>query len=245
MISVVILTKNEEEHIVDCLESLSWCDEIVVIDDNSSDLTVELARKFTEHVFLHSLNDDFSAQRNFGLDKATGDWVLFIDADERVSEVLKKEIIYRTQDSQNNAFRIQRLDVVWGKTLCHGETGNISFVRLAKKGTGTWKGSVHEVWEVGEGVNILDNSLIHYPFRNYSEFLEKINFYSSLRAKELYDKNIMSSFLDISFYPKAKFFQNYILKFGFLDGLPGLIHAITMSFHSFLTRAKLWQLYNS
>ena len=135
MISVVILTKNEENNIAACLESLSWCEEKIVVDDKSTDKTVEIAKKMGAKVYERAMEQDFSAQRNFGLEKAEGEWVLFIDADERVSSALWYEIMERTNDPINPyvGFFVKRLDVMWGKELRHGETGNIKFLRLAKK----------------------------------------------------------------------------------------------------------------
>ena len=246
MISVVVLTKNEEKNIVDCLESLSWCDEIIVVDDNSEDRTLEISRKLGVKVFIRSLNQNFSQQRNFGLEKANGDWVLFVDADERVSEVLASEVLsieYQVL-RKYNGFYIKRRDYMWRSELKHGETGNIWLMRLARKDSGRWVGKVHEEWKIEGKVGRLKNEIIHYPHQSISEFLKEINFYTDLRAKELFEKGVKSDFISMLFYPVAKFLSNYFLKLGFLDGIHGLVFAIMMSFHSFLTRGKLWLLIN-
>src|SRR6185312_932758 len=119
MISVIVLTKNEESNIAACLDGLAWCDEKIVIDDHSSDKTVEIAKKKGAIVFTRTLGNDFSDQRNFGLEKAKGDWILFIDADERVSSALWYEIMQRTSDSFDDSigYYIKRQDTIWGKTL--------------------------------------------------------------------------------------------------------------------------------
>lgn len=243
MISAVILTKNEEKNIVDCLERLSFCDEILVIDDNSQDRTVEIATNKGAAVFVHPLNNNFSKQRNFGLDKAKNGWVLFIDADERVADELKLEIQKNLRENKFDAFWLKRKDVLWGRKLNFGETGNKKFIRLGKKSFGKWEGRVHEKW-IGAGkIGTLSGSLIHYPHQTLKEFLREINFYSTLRANELFEKKVKLNWHSVFFYPKAKFFINYFIKLGFLDGIPGFILALMMSFHSFLVRAKLWQLY--
>ena len=146
MISVVVLTKNEEKNIGDCLDSISWCDETIVIDDHSTDKTVEIAKKKGARIFMRSLMQDFADQRNYGLEKAKGDWILFIDADERASSALWYEIMQHTSESIDDyaGFYIKRLDTMWGKALRHGETGNVALLRLAKKGAGKWEGTVHE-----------------------------------------------------------------------------------------------------
>src|SRR5579862_8388057 len=165
MISAVILTKNEEKNIEACLDSVSWCDEKIVIDDHSTDKTVELAKKKGAKVFNRIMANNFSDQRNFGLEKAQGDWILFIDADERVSSPLWYEIMQHTSESRGdyNGYYIKRQDTIWGKILKHGEVGNIVILRLAKKGVGKWEGKVHEVWKVQGKTQLLKNSLDHYP----------------------------------------------------------------------------------
>ena len=244
MISVVILTKNEEKNIVDCLESLSWYDEIIIIDDNSEDRTLEVAKKMGAKVFTRSLDNDFSKQRNFGLEKADGDWVLFVDADERVSKELREEIQSSIKKDNSDAYVIKRTDSIWGKKLKYGETGNIVLLRLARKNKGKWEGKVHEEWKIEGRIDTLKNHLDHYPHPTVSEFLSDINFYTDLRAKDLFEKGIKSNFISILVYPTAKFLSNYFLKLGFLDGIQGLVLALMMSFHSFLVRGKLWHLWN-
>lgn len=242
MISVVILTKNEEKHIGDCLDSVSWCDEKIVIDDHSDDKTVEIARKKGAKVFTHSLHNDFSEQRNFGLEKAQEEWVLFIDADERVSSALWYEVMQHISESIDDyaGFYLKRQDTMWNKVLKHGETGNVKLLRLAKKGVGKWEGDVHEQWKVNGKMLVLQNPLDHFPHSTVADFLQEINFYTDLRAEELFRKKTKSNWMAILAYPKAKFFLNYFIRRGFLDGLPGLVVAILMSLHSFLVRAKLW-----
>lgn len=241
-ISAVILTKNEEKNVAECLQTLVWCDEILIIDDNSTDKTVEIAKKQKAIVFTHSLDSDFAQSRNFGLEKAKGDWIFFVDADEHVSEKLKAEIVKRIQNNTVDGFFLKREDVMWGKVLKHGEQGNGKFLRLARKKKGEWSGKVHEVWNIAGTTSLLRNPLLHYPHPTLAEFLTEINFYSTLRAKELFEHKEKATWLSILIYPKAKFFQNYFLKRGFLDGTPGFIVAVLMSLHSFLVRGKLWQL---
>jgi glycosyltransferase involved in cell wall biosynthesis len=245
MLSCVILTKNEEKNIVDCIESVSFCDEIIVIDDNSFDNTVDLAKQNGATVFVHGVDGNFSKQRNFGLEKAKGEWVFFVDADERVSKELRNEIISKvSQKNDTEGFFIRRIDFFYGKMLSHGETAHINLLRLAKSEKGVWQGNVHETWEIKGKVAMLASPLLHYPHPTIREFLQEINFYTDLRAKELYKKKIQVSWYSIILYPKAKFLQNYIWRKGFLDGTEGLLIALMMSFHSFLVRGKLWQLWD-
>jgi len=245
MISAVVLTKNEERNIKECLGTLKWCDEVIVIDDNSGDKTREIAKGMRAKIFVRSLNGDFSSQRNFALEKARGEWVLFIDADERVSPTLRSEIQseIKNPDSSVDGYYLRREDKIWGKILRHGETSRIKLLRLGKKGKGKWRGFVHEIWEIKGKTKELNSPLIHFPHPHITNFLEEINSYSTLRAKELYNEGKRTSLLEIVGYPTAKFLKNYLFRLGFLDGTPGLMVALMMSFHSFLVRSKLYLLW--
>lgn len=243
MISVVILAKNEEKNIADCLNSVARCDEKIVIDDFSRDKTVEIAERNGAKVYRNRLKN-FSEQRNFGLAKAVNDWVLFVDADERVSQSLWYEIDHSINSALEKVegYFLRRNDIMWGKELKYGENANTKFVRLAKKTSGKWSGKVHERWNIKGKTKTLNHPLIHYPHQSVQEFLNEINYYTDLRAHELYENKEKANWISIILYPSVKFMQNYIYKRGFMDGIPGLITAIIMSFHSFLVRGKLWML---
>ncbi|MDP3987955.1 MAG: glycosyltransferase family 2 protein [Candidatus Levybacteria bacterium] len=246
-LSAVVLTKNEEKNIGDCLKTLNFAHEIIIVDDYSEDKTLEIAKKSgdTVKIFEHRLDGDFSKQRNFGLSKTSGDWVLFLDADERVFEKLALEISniqYKTADKYKG-FYIKRIDQIWGKELKYGETANIKLLRLAKKNAGSWEGKVHEEWKVNGEAGQLENPISHYPHKNISDFLKEINFYTDLRSKELYDNGIRVNWVSIIIYPLAKFLCNYFIRKGFLDGTEGFLSAAFMSLHSFLVRGKLWMLW--
>ena len=242
ILTAVILTKNEEKNIEKCLKSLSWCDEILVVDDNSTDKTKELVRKYKATLLERNLEGDFSQQRNFALQHAKGEWVLFVDADEVVSPEFAFEIQGKIVSGAVQGWYMKRLDSMWGKKLLHGETGNIQLMRLGKRDGGLWEGNVHETWKIKGKTGVLSHPLYHYPHQSLTQFLQEINFYTTLRAEELHKKNIKVSWVQIITYPKAKFFVNYFLKQGFRDGLEGLVFALLMSLHSFLVRAKLWHM---
>ena len=244
--SVIIITKNEEKNIEECIKTLEGYDEIIVVDDNSSDATAKIAKKLGAQVYEHSLEGDFAAQRNFGLQKAKGSWILFIDADERMSPQLKYEIHSQINDAMSiySGFYIRRIDKMWGKTITHGESSQTKFLRLAKKGSGDWIGMVHERWMVNGKVGMLKHPLMHFPHQTIREFVTEINYYTDLRAGELNDRKVKVRRRDIFLFPLGKFIQNYFFRLGILDGLIGLLQAILMSFHSFLVRGKLWLLQN-
>lgn len=241
-LSSIVLTKNEEKNIERCLKSLSFCDEIIVIDDFSEDKTVEVANKFKAKIFQKKLENDFSAQRNFGLSKITSDWAIFVDADEEISKDLSKEILSEIETIYFDGFYLKRKDYAFGHWLNHGETDNVKFLRLGRKDKGHWIRPVHEIWEIDGRVGDLKHPIFHYSHHSIVSSLKKINYYSeieaSLRQKE------KSEFLKILFYPIGKFIKNFILLLGFLDSMPGFLIAGLMSTHSFLVRVKIWEKQN-
>jgi len=241
-ITAVILTKNEENNIKDCIDLLSFCEEVILIDDYSTDDTENIAKEKGALVFKRKLDGDFSKQRNFGLKKASYNWVLFVDADERVTSRLKKEILKETgkKKGKYTGFYIKRKDIVFGKELSHGENSSLYFLRLGRKNAGKWKRIVHEEWEINKDTKKLKNILVHYPHTSMKSFVNKINHYSSLHAKAKIKEKSRSSLIKIVVFPLLKFFNNYILRLGFLDGTAGFIVALMMSFHSYLAWSKLW-----
>lgn len=243
LVTAIVLTKNEEQNLARCLKSLLWCDEVLVVDDNSEDNTISIAKQYRAKIHRRSLVNDFAAQRNFGLEKASNDWVLFVDGDEVVPFSLRDEILVVIADTNKNAFFLKRRDILLGRMMRHGEAGNMQLIRLARKDAGKWEGKVHERWVIHGQVGKLQFGLMHYPHQSIGQFIDDVNFYTDLRAEELYSQKVKVSSWEIVLYPKIKFLQNYFLKLGFLDGVPGLIVAVIMSFHSFLVRAKLWLLW--
>lgn len=242
MISAVVLTKNEEKNIAKCLETLKFCDEIIIIDDYSSDKTVEIARRLGAKIYKRELGNDFAGQRNFGLKKAKGKWVFFLDADERVTPDLRSEIIQLINNPiiQYSGFFLRRRDYMWGRELKHGEIGGVRLLRLAKRTAGQWSRRVHEKWRVSGRTYQLKNPLFHYPHPTLAEFLKDINDFSTLHADANREEEKRPSLAKIVIWPTGKFIYNWIVRLGFLDGLAGFIVAAVMSFNSFLAWSKLW-----
>lgn len=243
-LSVVILTKNEQKNISECLSSVSFANEVLIIDDNSTDKTIEFARKYGIKVYNRNLNNDFSAQRNFGLEKASGEWVLFIDADERVSKELKDEMLnaIRVANTKVKGFYFKRTDTFLGRQLQYGEAGEVKLLRLARHGAGKWVRRVHERWVIKGRVGTLKSPLLHFPHPSLREFIDDINKYSTIHAEENIAQGRRSSLIKIIFWPFAHFFKNFIINRGFQDGMHGFIVGLIMSFHSFLSWSKEWQL---
>jgi len=245
MITAVLLTKNEEENIQRSLTSLLWCDEVVLVDDFSIDATIPLARRIAQgklKVYQRRLGLDYSAQRNFALSHARGDWVIFVDPDEEVTMPLRQEIS-RILDSPDplKGYFIQRRDVFLGRELRYGETGRSRLLRLARKRAGHWQRPVHEVWLIKGKTGKLVNPLYHYPHPSLGEFLTNINFFTEMDALELPREGKKFSLDRVFLNPLGKFLQNYIFRLGFLDGFAGLVMAFMMSLHSLIVRVKMYE----
>lgn len=239
-ITAVILTKNEEKDLKRVLNSVYWCNEILVIDDNSTDDTVKIAKEFNARVLTHALEKDFSQQRNFALQNASTKWVLFVDADEVVSKELQEEIKERIQTDSVKGFYLKRRDTWMGKEMRYGEGGSNYLLRLARKGSGTWARRVHEVWDVNGKVEKLHGVLFHYPHPLVSDFINHINFHSTIHSEENFKEGKKSDLVKIMIYPPGKFIYNFFAKGAVLDGYRGFVYSLLMSFHSFLAWSKLW-----
>lgn len=248
MLSAVVLTKNEQNNLDCCLSALGFCQEIIVIDDYSEDKTREIARKFGAKIFKRRLNHNFAQQRNFGLKKAKNDWVIFIDADERVSRELRDEILQVLENPKYEGYFIRRKNFWLGRELSWGEWaksrvlskyGHNKVLRLGKKNAGAWKRRVHEYWDIKNSAE-LENYLIHNGHKDIKNMLRSLNQQSYLHAQANLDENKNSNLFKIIFMPAAKFFVNFLVKQGFRDQTHGFVFATFMSFHSFLAWAELW-----
>ncbi len=249
-LSGIILTKNEQQRIEKAIASLSFCDEIIVVDDESIDATRDIAEQGGARVLLHPKNSEFSGQRNWAMEQAKNDWIIFVDADEVVSEELKKEIIdlFSANDQRlMTNYSIPRRDFFWGKELRYGETHGArtqGIIRLIQKGSGVWTGAVHERFIASGNTGSLKNYLDHNSHETLAEFIQDINTYSSIRADELHQQGIQYSTGDVVVTPLAKFIYTYFILRGFLDGPAGFVYSFVMSFHSFLVRAKMLTKYD-
>jgi len=241
-LSAVILSNNSEKTILNAIKSVLFCDEIIIIDDNSTDNTIRIIEQLNLakiKIYSHILNDDFSNQRNFGLQKASGNWILFLDSDEVISQQLANEIVHTIKIPKVNGYYLKRLDIFMDVKLKHGETGDIKLLRLAKKGFGIWEGKVHETWRITGQVGVLQNAILHYHNLTILQFLERLDKYSTLQANSLFEKKVKEPLCCHFVKPIAKFILNYIVRLGFMDGYPGLVMAWLMSWHSLLVRIKL------
>ncbi|UCB52506.1 MAG: glycosyltransferase family 2 protein [Candidatus Zixiibacteriota bacterium] len=242
-ISCVIITYNESKNIKRCLESVSWTDEIVVVDSYSTDDTREIASAFTDKI--HQLKwSGFGPAKECAKSKATGDWILSVDADEVVSGKLREEIqgITESQGSLDSYF-IPRRSNFLGRWIRHGGWYPDLVLRLFRKEKGGFTDRVvHEEVKVSGSTGRLKNDLLHYTDPDLDHYLKKLNRYTTLDALQLFREGRGAGVLDILFRPILTLVKMYFFKLGFLDGVPGLILAVSSSFHVFSKYVKLWHL---
>lgn len=220
----LVICHNEEKNIEDCLRSISWCDEIVVIDSFSKDSTISKVRKFTDKVYQNEWKG-FAAQRKFALTKTSSEWILSLDADERCTPELESEIraVLSTDKVPDDGFEIPRKSFFLDKWIKHGGWYPNYQLRLFRKNKADVTDRlVHESYSVNGKTARLKNDMLHYTVTSVSEFVNKINSYSDLSAREKYGKRKIG-FLHIFIIPRLAFFQQYILKGNFLDGIEGLM----------------------
>lgn len=251
-LSLLLLTHNSSLNLKKLWTWLDQCpkiNEIVAVDDNSTDDTVKILKTLeskNRKIVIQSrgLANNFSEQRSFGLKFASNDWIFWLDSDELLSPELIR-FLNNFEPQLNSAYSLPRLDYFLGCQLKHGETASLKFTRIFNKSHGKFLGTVHETWQTGDKIIPINYPIFHYSHSSFYSLMEKINFYSDIRANELYRQKIHTNLFQIIFYPLGKFLFNYIVRLGFLDSTPGIIMALSMSFHSFLVRAKLWHLWQS
>lgn len=244
MLSVIIITKNEAEHISRCLASVSWADEIIVLDSGSNDNTVELCKAYTDKVFMTDW-PGFGIQKQRALDKASHDWVLSLDADEQVTPDLRAEIESAMQNHQFEGFEIPRLSSYCGKQIRHGGWWPDYVLRLFRRENGQFTESVvHERIVVKGEIGKLTSPLIHEAFVNLDEVLHKVNCYSALGAEMLYQKGVRSSLGKAVFKGIWTFLKTYCLKAAILDGRQGFMLSISNAEGAYYKYMKLLELQN-
>lgn len=244
-ISVIVITLNEENNIKECLELLKWTDEIIVVDSKSKDRTVELAKKFTDRIYIVD-ERSFAYKRNLGIEKATSDWILWIDADERVTEELKEEIrsTIRNNSSNVGAYLINRKSFFINKFIKHCGWFPDYSIRLFKKSTGLKfnNARVHEELSYKGGTSKLKANLLHYTDLTFEQYINKLNSYTTSSALDLFDSGKRAGLFDIIFRPVFAFLKMYFLKLGFLDGFIGLVLCSLSSIHVLIKYSKLYLL---
>lgn len=244
MLSIMIICQNEESHIEDCLKSIKFADEIVIVDSGSTDTTLDICAKYTDLIY-HQEWLGMNKQKAFTLSKTNGDWVLNIDADERVTPELEQEIkgIVADQNNPVDGYYIPRKAYYLGKWLDYGGWTPDYKLRLFKKGRGNWQGIDPHDQVVVDGKTVkLKNPILHYSFCDLSDHLFRINQYTSTAAEELNKKNKKAGFSTITLHWFFAFIKSFFLKKGYKEGTRGLIQAILISTGVALKYAKLWEI---
>ncbi|MDD5559181.1 glycosyltransferase family 2 protein [Candidatus Methylomirabilis sp.] len=243
-VSALVITLNEEENIQQCLESVSWADEIVVVDAVSEDRTVEMSRRFTDKVYLNPW-PGFPAQRNFGLERTGGQWVLILDADERVTPAVRDEIlacITRADREGVVAYQVPRKNFFFGRWLRWGGAFPDLQWRLFKRGFIRYDETTLDTPIVGGASGTLQNPIDHFTGRSIHQRLRKIDAETQIKAREIMARCARIGWSDVTFRPMIACLKVYLLKQGFRDGLHGLVFAVLCSFHTFTRYVKAWEL---
>jgi len=243
-LSVIIIAKNEEGMIGDCLESVKWADEIVLIDTGSIDKTCQIAGRYKAKIFkFDKKKGHFSDWRNYGVQKAVGEWLLYVDADERVPPLLRKEI--QSAISSYSAFAIPRRNIRLGREMRFGGWWPDYVVRLMRRDKlKGWEGELHEQPEIKGEIGKLKNALVHFSHRGSIEHkVTNTIEWSKTEAKLLFqaDHPPMNVFRFVSAMSR-EFFERMIKKQAWRDGVEGVIEAIYQVFSVFITYARLWEL---
>lgn len=242
-IACVVITKNEERNIADCLVSARWADELIVVDAESSDKTVELARASGAKVFVRPW-PGFGLQKNFGMAQASSDWILILDADERVTEELRGEVrtcLDQWKPGAHVAYRIPRRNFFYGAWVRRAGVYPDYQVRLFRRGAAHYNDvAVHENLLVEGEIGTLAGHLDHYTERRIQDHFKKFGLYTTLAAQEKAKKVRTVGWIDLVFRPLVVFGKTYLLKQGFRDGVHGLIVCVFASMYTFVKYAKLW-----
>ncbi len=242
-LTVTVITHNEAPHISAALESVSWADEIIVIDSRSTDDTVELAGRLATRVEVRDW-PGYGAQKNYAASMASNDWILSLDADERVTPALASEIRELLAGSPAaSGYRIPRVAFHLGKWIRTTDWYPDYQLRLYDRRAGRWnERRVHESIELNGSPGQLRRELQHYPYRDISHHLQTIDRYTTLAAEEWHASGRRASGPEILFHTEWAFARNFVFKAGFKDGAAGLIVSSLNSYYVFLKLAKLWEL---
>ena len=241
-LSVTVIAWNEEDRLRACLESVAWADEIIVVDAESTDKTVLVARDFTDKIWVRPW-PGFAAQKNFALEQAAGEWILSLDADERVTPELQARIerIVRG-DRSADGYSVPRRNVFWGAWVRHGGLYPDYQLRLFRRGAGHFVDSaVHESVVVGGRVEPLAEPLLHHSYRGLDDFVTRSNRYSALAAQEIVKRGGRAGLADLALRPLGRFLSMYVVRGGFLDGWRGFVLAVLYANYVFLRTAKAWE----
>jgi glycosyltransferase involved in cell wall biosynthesis len=234
-ITIIIPTFNEQNYIQDCLNSVSFANQTIIIDSFSTDKTIEIIKNYNCEVIQRKF-DNFSNQKNEAIKLATSDWVLFLDADERVTEKLKYEILETITQPSHDAYKIRFPHFYMNRFLYHTEN---KVVRLVKNRDIHFEGEVHEKLIHKGSVGLLKNFMIHYTYKGLFNYIKKKDSYAWFQAKMSKDRNKKATYIHLVFKPFYRFFHTYFIRKGFLDGVPGLAVATIDAYGVFSRYVKM------
>ncbi len=241
-LSVAIATYNEEKNIKDCLESVKFADEVIVVDGKSQDKTAEIAKKFGARVFSVENQPLMKKNMNLAFEKCTGSWILSLDADERVSEELQREILEAIDSTEFSAFKIPRKNIIFGKKIEHTGWYPDFQYRLFKKNHASFpEKNVHEELDIKGSVGELKNPIEHLHYETISEWISKLDNYTTHEAQKLIAEGKKLKWHDSITFPLEEFLSRFFAREGFKDGLHGLVLSILMASYWELVFAKIWE----
>jgi len=243
-LTALIPSFNEEGNIGNCLESVKWADEILVVDSFSSDRTIEIARKYTDRIIQHEYINS-AAQKNWAIPQASHEWVLIVDSDERVTPELRAEIeLILEGNPSNSGFYIPRKNFFLGCEVKHGGWGykNDLNIRLFMRDRGRYEEKeVHADMIIDGSVGMMKEPFIHYSYNSLDQYIRKMKRYTDWAAIDVCKKHKQIGAAHLLFRPCFTFFKMYVLKAGFLDGIRGIILAVLSSYYVYIKYAKAWE----
>lgn len=247
-ISATIIVRNEEANIAEVCESLAWADEIVIVDSDSTDRTVDIAKKYTDKLFNREFKG-YKDKHEFADSQATGDWIFWIDADERVSDELKNSIAAlrnKPDEELSDGYKISRKTFFMHRWIRHCGWSPDYQLRLYRKAKSYWDGvAPHQTARVDGRVELLDGELLHFTKNTLSEYHRVLDSYATLAAEHLADDGTTVGAFGIFSRSVAAFLRTFLLKQGFRDGVPGLMISMFTAYGVFLKYAKVWEIRRS
>jgi glycosyltransferase involved in cell wall biosynthesis len=242
-VSVYVLTFNNRRTIEQCLRSVAWAEELVIVDSFSTDGTYEICQRYTGRTFQRKWTGHRD-QYQYAADLTTQGWIMFVDADEEIPPELAKEIreVLKGGAEGIDAFFVYRRTYYLGRWIRYGGWYPDGEIRLYRREKGRWEGGLHAKLFVNGEVKSLKNQYLHYTYRNISDQIQTIDKYSQIAAEDMAREGKRFSLFKLLFHPPFRCFKEYILKAGFRDGFPGLVIIVSTMYYVFIKHAKLWEL---
>ncbi len=248
-ISAVLLVRNEEANLQYCLETLSWCDEIVLADMESEDRTVEIARKYTDKIYTHPKVPAFDIGKKFAIEKAAGEWIMLVDADEMVPKTLALNLRAFAESDTVDIVEIPFRHYIMGEWVRDSGWGNTALPRFFKKGKITFSETIHAYMRKDPAARLKrraaddDNYIIHFNFMDSAHFVEKLNRYTNVEAQHLFENGEKFSSVTLFRAALREFYWRFLRRKGYRDGTRGFFLCLMMAFYRALSYIKLWEKY--